>query len=156
MTFLPNSFSVALRSIFQRTRIGDCLAVLPVIRKQLQETSRQVEESVIGVCENFTGIAARAREAVSESSALLDADTSCQGATVEGAIETSRRTIASLLERLEYATKLSAMAVESMEDVSRTFTGIEDLLGQVQRIAFTNKLVALNAKIEAVHVGGTG
>jgi methyl-accepting chemotaxis protein len=137
-------------------RIRECLVVLPVIRRQLQDVSRQVEDAVVGVCGNFTGIAARAREAVTDSTALLVGQSSGDEATVESSIETSRRTIASLLERMERATNLSAMAVSSMEDVSRTVTGIEGLLAQLQRIAFTNKLVALNAKIEAVHVGELG
>jgi len=156
MRFLRSLFSGSMRKIFRGSRVRECLAVLPVIRKQLQETSRQVEDAVVGVCGNFTGIAARAREAVTDSTKLLEGECSCQTATVESSIQTSRRTIASLLEGLERATKLSAMAVSSMEDVSRTVTGIEQLLGQVQRIAFTNKLVALNAKIEAVHVGELG
>jgi methyl-accepting chemotaxis protein len=145
-----------MRKIFRSPRIRECLAVLPVVRTQLQETSRQVEEAVVGVCGNFTGIAGRAREAVSESATLLDGQPSEGAATVESSIESSRRTISSLLERMERATRLSAMAVSRMEEVSQTVTGIEDLLAQVQRIAFTNKLVALNAKIEAVHVGDLG
>jgi methyl-accepting chemotaxis protein len=149
-------FVGAIRKIFRRPDIGECLDVLAVIRKQLQETSRQVEESVVSVCGNFTGIAARASEAVAQSATLLDGQPSSQATTVESSIETSRRTIGALLERMERATKVSAVAVASMEEVSRTVTGIEELLGQVQRIAFTNKLVALNAKIEAVHVGELG
>jgi methyl-accepting chemotaxis protein len=145
-----------MRKIFRRPRIRECLAVLPIVRTQLQETSRQVEDAVVAVCGNFTGIAGRAREAVAESTTLLDGQPSEGSATVESSIETSRRTISSLLDRMERATKLSALAASSMEDVSKTVTGIEDLLAQVQRIAFTNKLVALNAKIEAVHVGELG
>jgi methyl-accepting chemotaxis protein len=144
-----------VRGLFRR-RGRDCSTVLPVIRTQLQETSRQVEEAVVGICGNFTGIAARARSAVAENSKLLDGHSTGQDATVEGAIETSRRTIADLLERMERASKLSAAAVARMEEVSQTVAGIEDLLGQIQRIAFANKLVALNAKIEAVHVGDLG
>ena len=34
--------------------------------------------------------------------------------------------------------------------------GIESLLSEFQKIAFSNKLVALNARIEAVHVGQLG
>jgi len=155
MKLLRNRFG-AIRNPFRSRRIRESLNVLAVIRKQLQETSRQVEESVVGVCGNFTGIAARAREAVAESAMLLDGQPSGNTATVESSIETSRRTIGSLLERMERATKVSAVAVASMEEVAKTVTGIEELLGQVQRIAFTNKLVALNAKIEAVHVGELG
>jgi len=156
MRLFQNRLWRSVRAILGQRRVGECRAVLPVIRAQLRETSRQVEDAVVGICGNFTGIAARAREAVAESNKLLDGQSPGQGASVENSIETSRGTIASLLERMERATKLSAMAVSSMEEVSKTVTGIEDLLGQVQRIAFTNKLVALNAKIEAVHVGELG
>jgi methyl-accepting chemotaxis protein len=149
-------FSRAIRRISRRTDIRECLSVLPVLRTQLQETSRQVEDAVVSVCANFTGMAARARETVNSATTLLDGAGAGQNATVESSLETSRRTIASLLERLERATKLSALAVSRMEEVSRSVTGIEELLSQVQRIAFTNKLVALNAKIEAVHVGELG
>ena len=150
---------LAHRATFGRLgnrHVRECLAVLPVIRTQLQETSQQIEDAVVGVCGNFTGIAARAREAVAKSAELFDGRPSDPDATVESSIETSRRTIASLLGRMERASKLSALAVSSMEEVARTVTGIEQLLGEVQRIAFTNKLVALNAKIEAVHVGQLG
>jgi methyl-accepting chemotaxis protein len=142
--------------LFRGPRVHECLEVLAVTRKQLLETSRQVEESVVTVCGNFTGIAARARGAVAESATMFEGQKAGESATVESSIETSRRTIASLLERMERATRLSSTAVASMEEVSRTVTGIEDLLTQVQRISFTNKLVALNAKIEAVHVGELG
>jgi methyl-accepting chemotaxis protein len=145
-----------MRRISRRSSIRECLSVLPVIRTQLLETSRQVEDAVVGVCANFTGMAARARETVDSATKLMDGQSGGQNATVESSLEASRRTIASLLERLERATKLSALAVSSMEEVSRSVTGIEELLNQVQRIAFTNKLVALNAKIEAVHVGELG
>ena len=137
-------------------RVRECLSVLPVIRTQLEETSRQIEDAVVSVCSSFTGIATRARETLAKSTELFDGQPSNHDATVESSIETSRRTIGSLLERLERATKLSSLAVSNMEEVARTVTGIEELLGQVERIAFTNKLVALNAKIEAVHVGQVG
>ena len=117
MRLLRTAVSWAMQRFFRRRRVRECLAVLPVIRTQLQETSRQVEEAVVGLCGNFTGIAARAREAVAQSGSLLDGQPSDNDATVESSIETSRRTITSLLERMERATKLSSMAVSSMEEV---------------------------------------
>jgi methyl-accepting chemotaxis protein len=146
----------AIRRIFRIRQIREGMAILPIVRRQLQETTSQVEDAVVSVCNNFTAIASRAREAVTESATLLDGVTASESATVEGAIETSRQTIGSLLEGMERAARLSTLAISSMEEVSRTVTGMEELLAQVQRIAFTNKLIALNAKIEAVHVGELG
>ncbi len=136
--------------------IPGCLAVLPVVRAQLREVAQQVEQAVVSVCGNFTGIADRSRKAVDKTAELLGGGQEEQDATVERSIETSRATIAALLDRLERAGKVSAMVVSRMEQVEHAVAGIESLLLELQKIAFSNKLVALNAKIEAVHVGQLG
>ena len=156
MRILRSPLFRAIRTIFQIPQMRKGIAILPIVRRQLRETTSQVEDAVVSVCRNFNGIASRAREAVRESATLMDGASASKEATVEGAIETSRQTIASLLDGLERAASLSTLAVSSMEEVSRTVTGMEDLLAQVERIAFSNKLIALNAKIEAVHVGALG
>jgi hypothetical protein len=51
-----NPFSGSLWRTFRSSHMRECLAILPVIRRQLLETSRQVEESVVSVCGNFTGL----------------------------------------------------------------------------------------------------
>jgi methyl-accepting chemotaxis protein len=137
--------------------IDGCLAILPVLRAQIRESNQAVENAVTAVCANFAGIADRARQAVAKTAALLDGPQEGQtAATVEGSIGASRTTIASLLERMRRAADLSSGVVTRMEQVEKAVSGIELLLGEVQKIAFSNKLVALNAKIEAVHVGQLG
>lgn len=136
--------------------IPGCLAVLPVLRAQLRETAQQVEQAVVLVCRNFTGIAERSRKAVDKTAELLGGGQEEHDATVERSIETSRATIAALLDRLERAGNVSSMVVSRMERVEHAVGGIESLLVELQKIAFSNKLVALNAKIEAVHVGQLG
>ena len=136
--------------------ISGCLAVLPVLRAQLRDVAQQVEQAVVLVCGNFTGIAERSRKAVDKTAELLGGDQEQHDATVEKSIETSRATIAALLDRLERAGSVSSMAVSRMEQVEHAVRGIESLLLELQKIAFSNKLVALNAKIEAVHVGQLG
>lgn len=137
-------------------RVGDCLKVLPVLRAQLTEVAQQVERGVVGVCNNFSGIADRSRKAVEKTTELFGEGQGEQDGTVEQSIETSRATIGGLLERLERASQISAMVVSRMEQVEQGVSGIESLLSELQKIAFSNKLVALNAKIEAVHVGQLG
>jgi methyl-accepting chemotaxis protein len=43
-----------------------------------------------------------------------------------------------------------------MEQVEKSVASVETMLEEVEKIAFSNKLLALNAKIEAVHVGRLG
>jgi len=140
----------------ENRNIAACLEVLPVLRSQVHEVAAQVEKAVVAVCGNFAGIAERSRKAIDKASELLSAGEETGTASVEQSIETSRSTITSLLDRLERSGNVSAMVVSRMEQVEKSVSGIEGLLGELQKIAFSNKLVALNAKIEAVHVGEMG
>jgi len=137
-------------------RVSESLAILPVLRGQLRETSQQVEEAVVNVCGHFSGMAARARKAVSRAAEVLGDTQEEHNATVERSIETSRAAIGQLLERLERAGQLSTLAISRMDEIEQTMHGMESLLHEVQRTSFASKLVALNAKIEAVHVGQLG
>jgi methyl-accepting chemotaxis protein len=109
----------------------------------------------LGVCANFQNIADRSSETVAKAAEMLGGEQEC-GATVAQSVETSRATISGLLERMERAGRISAMAITRMEEVEHAVQGMESLLAEVQKIAFTNKVIALNAKIEAVHVGALG
>ncbi len=131
-------------------------AVLPVLRAQLGEMSRQVEQSVVAVCSSFNNIASRSRRAVAQTAELLGGNREEHDATVERSIETSRMAIAGLLEELERSARVSTLVVTRMEQVEKAVSAVESMLAEVEKIAFSNKLLALNAKIEAVHVGKLG
>ncbi len=156
MRLLDRLLALTRRGSWKHRDIAGCLAVLPVVQAQLREVAQQVEQAVVRVCGNFTGIAERSRSAVGKTAELLGGGQQEQDATVERSIEASRATIGTLLDRLERAGKVSAMAISRMEQVEHAVQGIESLLLELQKIAFSNKLVALNAKIEAVHVGHLG
>lgn len=140
---------------WKRGDIRECVTVLPVLRAQITEAAQQVEAAVGRVCSSFEGIADRSRETVERATGMLGSEQG-GGATVEESVATSRATISGLLERLERAGEISSMAIAHMQEIDESVRGMESLLGEVQRIAFTNKLIALNAKIEAVHVGELG
>jgi methyl-accepting chemotaxis protein len=140
---------------WRRRAVHECLATLPVLRAQIQEAAQQVETAVSSVCNNFQSIADHSGHAVAKAAETVG-DEHTAGATVAQSIETSRATISSLLERMERAGRISALAITRMDEIEHTVAGIENLLGEVQKISFANKIVALNAKIEAVHVGALG
>jgi methyl-accepting chemotaxis protein len=75
---------------------------------------------------------------------------------VEQLLEISGTTIAQLLQRLEHNSEVSMGAVQGMETVSAELHKLTAALVEVDKIAFGNKLLALNAKIQAVHVGDQG
>lgn len=148
-----------IRKLLPRRHAGavsGSLAVLPVLRAQIQESLRFVEQSVTRVCGDFTAIAEHSRTVVKSAADLLDGGTAENHTSVEHAIAAARSAIAKLLDQLERSANLSSRVVSRMEQVEKAVAGIDPLLAEVQKIALSNKLVALNAKIEAVHVGELG
>ncbi|MCW5978811.1 MAG: hypothetical protein KIT09_12075 [Bryobacteraceae bacterium] len=129
--------------------------MLPVLSAQLRETAEQVEEAVVSVCGGFHGMAAQARDTVKRASRLLAGEANGDGA-VEQMLETFRQTLTRQLERLDRGSELFLKAIQHLEDVDAAMGRVVKVLAEVDRIAFSNKLMALNAKIQAVHVGELG
>jgi len=130
------------------------LPVLPVLATQLRETKEQVESSVVAVCANFNGMAARARRGVEEAAALLTGEG--EGKGLGGLIESSHATLDNLLQRIVKAGELSMKAVYRMDDVDGGMKRISAILADVNDVATRTRLLTVNAKIEAARVGEQG
>ncbi len=131
------------------------MPVLGVLRGQLTETTAEMERSVVSVCGSFQGIAAAARETVDETTRVVGSGDS-SGSGVDQILSTSAATIERLIQRMESNSEISMRAVERMQQVEVALREITRAIADVDNIAFTNRLLALNAKIEAVHVGEAG
>jgi methyl-accepting chemotaxis protein len=130
-------------------------AVLPILTRQLRDTSRDVETAVSEVCRSFHGMASKAREAVRNASEMLAADDG-SGGGISTVIQGCRQTMVTLLDRLERGGALSRGAIEKMELVQTSVGRIARVLEEVEQAALANRIVALNARIEAVHLGEAG
>jgi len=133
----------------------ECAQAIPILRGQLLEASGHAEAAIGNVCASFQSIADRSRETIDKAAGMLGSHAG-EAASVDESVETSQATINGLLQRMEDAARISALAISRMQEVETSVAGMESLLREVDRIAFTSKLVALNAKIEAVHVGALG
>jgi methyl-accepting chemotaxis protein len=135
------------------------LPVLPVAAAQLRETSRQLEEGVARVGACFEGMVARVREAVDEASRLLGREQSAEGRaapSVDALLATSRATLEDLLARIVGDGEACQRLAGRMDALERDMAQVVKALAEVDRISFANTILALNAKIEAVHVGERG
>lgn len=142
-----------------KTEVAAHLPALPVLRDQLRNSASQIETAVVSVCENFQGIATRARDAVSRASRFIgqsgDSNEPAQ-VTIDALIADFQVTVGHLLERMERGNDVSVRAIDRMCQVSQATAGITKVLHRVDQLAFENRLLALNAKIQAVHVGDAG
>lgn len=157
MTFLRHFWARMLAFAGIRTlevEVKAHVPVLPALRNQLTDTASEMERAVVDVCASFQGIAANARTAVDETSRLLGSGDDPNG--VDGVIASSRTTIERLLARMEHSSGVSLRSAARIEAVEAALQGITKAVAEVDNIAFANRMLALNAKIEAVHVGEAG
>lgn len=134
------------------TEVAGYLPSVPALEKQLLDSVQYLEKSVVEVCADFEGMAARARQSVALASCLQ----SGEGSDVAELIAASRKTLQQLVEQIQRGAEVSSVAIQRMNAVERSSREIVKALAEAERIAFVNKLLALNAKIEAVHVGELG
>lgn len=128
--------------------------ILPVLSRQLRETSEEMSREVETICLEFQSMAGQAKESVELVSRLVHDGTAEQNAG--SVIEDCRATMTTLIGRMESGTELYQRAIAQMEAVNTSAAQVFQILEEVDRAALGNKLMALNAKIEAVHMGGRG
>lgn len=139
--------------------IRGLLPVLPVLSSQLREVVRQVEESVVGVCGNFQAMAAKARQAVAQSP-LSSQNTESAEASATGGIpmlvSSTRGTLGSLLQRIEQSSEFSQHTVDRMQTIERHIQSLLNTLREIDEVAKSARMLALNGQIEAVRAGTHG
>ncbi len=131
------------------------LPMLPVVDAQLQDTNRQMEQAVSEVGANFARMCERAQEGVNEASRLVGAGDSGAGG-IGALLSSSRATLEGLMDRIVRDRETCGKLVERMDSIEKDMDRIVRSLADVDRIAFGNTILALNAKIEAAHIGERG
>jgi methyl-accepting chemotaxis protein len=122
---------------------------------QLKETAKQVEAAVGEICGKFQGMANRARAGVSGASELLSGGVDSRGGStsVESLIGEASRTIEALLLHTEDSAAVSTSAIERIQRVQEATDRIDKSLTQLDDITVGNRLLAVNARIQAVYAG---
>ncbi|MGD0731330.1 MAG: methyl-accepting chemotaxis protein [Terracidiphilus sp.] len=126
--------------------------------EQLKQTSSQIETSVVDVCKSFQGIAQRAKDAVVRAKGFLtrEGQRSSDVQSFESLIENCSGTLVKILNVTEEAGEISRRAVERIRQMDNASQSISDAIQQLERIAAGNKILALNARIEAARAGSYG
>jgi len=138
--------------------LARCLSHFGKMGLQLQQTAAQIEESVIDVCRNFEGIAARSKATVARTADFLvqDGNASNGKRSFESLLQACGSTMLKIMSSTVEAGELSRRAIERIEQIEKAAQQISVELRQLEHIATGNKILALNARIEAAHSGALG
>jgi methyl-accepting chemotaxis protein len=122
---------------------------------QLKQTSSQIESSVVGVCDSFQGIAERARSTVSRTTGFLSSEGNRTSSkqSFESLIQNCADTLVKILNTTEEAGEVSRRAIERIDQMDQASQMIGAALLKLEQIAHENKMLAMNARIEAAHAG---
>lgn len=134
------------------------LPIFKILSTQLNETASQVEKSVVSVCSSFQNIASRARDSVSRATALFGtSDCGQQGNnTFYALMEKCSSTMEQFLSSLTKTNDLSDRSIKRVHEIDKSTEKITVALRKLDEIAEGNKMLALNAQIEAAHAGAQG
>ena len=153
---------MSLESSLSETRtlkdqVASAVPILDVIGKQLKETAGQIETAVVDVCNRFQSMVERARAGVTSASEFLAGDSTGRSRESVGAlIEEAQQTIEILLRHTQHSAHVSQSAIERIQKVQAATDQITKSLAQLDDITIGNRLLAVNAKIQAVCAGDRG
>ena len=135
-------------------QVATALPVLDVMGTQLKQTASQIETAVVDVCTRFQSMMERARSGVTSASELLAGDaSSTAGESIGSLIEQAQQTIEALLGHTQHSAKVSQSAIERINRVRTATDDITKSLAQLDDITIGNRLLAVNARIQAVYAG---
>jgi methyl-accepting chemotaxis protein len=149
---------VAGQSLSVEAELARYLPHFSRMSEQLKQTSLQIESSVVEVCDSFQGIAQRAKATVDRTKGFLsrEGEGSSDTRSFEGLIENCSGTLVKILNLTEEAGEVSRRAVDRIRQMDKASQSISDAIEQLERIAGGNKILALNARIEAARAGSYG
>jgi methyl-accepting chemotaxis protein len=129
-------------------------ANLPILSRQLRDISAELTRETGSVCVEFQGIAGNAKQVVGFLSGLVGRADNSRNANQ--LVEDCQATMRTLLDRIDQSNTLFSEAIAQIKTVDSAVDQVSAALKGVDQSSFTSKLVALNAKIEAVHLGSQG
>jgi methyl-accepting chemotaxis protein len=126
--------------------------------KQLDSTSQQIESSVVEVCKSFQGIAERANSTTIRTRDFLSSESNEPSSrrSFQSLINSCGETLVKILTTTEQAGEVSRRAIERLQQIDKASEKIGSALEKLEQIARENRMLALNARIEASHAGALG
>jgi len=150
-----NEGEAAEQGLVVETELARYLPHLSRMSKQLKQTSIQIESSVVEVCNSFQGIAERARSTVARTTGFLGSEGNEHSSkqSFEGLIENCSGTLVKILNTTEEAGEVSRRAIDRIHQMEKASQMIGAALLKLEQIAHANRMLAMNARIEAAHAG---
>ncbi len=136
-------------------RVAEQLPLLPILRRHLEEMATYVEKHVAEVCRDFGEIAHLATMNVDAGEAAVEGSGNEQR-EVEKLIATAETMLERIGDRNQRSTRLAADVLSRLENTRKEIDHLKVVMAEVGQIALGTRLLGVNSRIEAAHIGEHG
>ena len=142
--------------------VAGSISAISLLSRHIRETKVQIETAVEEVCQSFESTATLSHRNFERTTTFLGQNDKQNapkdGSNLEGLIETSERVLRHLLERLDEACSKSRSAIQRLNQIDERIGRVAYSLAQINEITAANRILAVNARIQAAQLGlqGTG
>ncbi len=127
--------------------------VMTMLEKQLGDVSKDVETSVVGVCQGFNGMTDRAQSAINLAQNAVGGSGNSEGRQL---LVQMQSVIECLLDSYRHSCEFAQDVSNKLLKLESRLSAVEKTVEDVEEISNRAKLVALNGQIEATRLGAQG
>lgn len=128
--------------------------IVPMLARQLSEVNADVENSIVGICSGFQGMAQRAQRAVNAAQEAIPTGRDARAGN--DLISEMRQVLELLLDKVQASCEFSRQTSAKLTQSEDRLAAVETTLNDVEDISNRARLVALNGQIEASRLGESG
>lgn len=153
---IDTSFSSEFEQL--RRDFNSAVAKLSQVLKNVSESSHQIKSSggeISNASKELAGRTERQATNLQEAASRLDDVTTTVNATAND-VKHASEIAGSARREAEGGGKIVRSAVSAMNDIEKSSTQIQTIVGVIDEIAFQTNLLALNAGVEAARAGDAG
>lgn len=136
------------------------VGAINLLSRHIRETKSLIEISVENVCNSFDGTARLSQLNFERTTNFLgqqdERTLKDSGANLEVLIASSERVLHHLLDRLDGACEKSRSAIQRLNQIDERIGKITHQLEQINDITMANRILAVNARIQAAQLGEQG
>jgi methyl-accepting chemotaxis protein len=137
------------------SRVAEQLPLLATLRRHLEEMASYVEQHVAEVCRDFGEIAHLATMNVDAGEAAVEGSGNEQR-EIEKLIATAETMLERIGDRNQRSTRLAADVLSRLENTREEIGHLKGVMAEVDQIALGTRLLGVNSRIEAAHIGEHG
>ena len=140
--------------------VAGSVSSITLLSRHIRETKSLIETAVEEVCDSFDSTARLSQQNFERTTQFLGQERGGagqeDGANIAALIGSSERVLHHLLDRLAEASEKSRSAIQRLKEIDERIVRVTHMVDQINDITVSNRILAVNARIQAAQLGEQG